>query len=544
MTIQQSTPTPAAGSQNVAASAARLVDQPYRRKVLIVAALCVALFVATINQGIVATAAQNIVADIGGFEQFPWLFAGFSLTSAVAVPVVGKLSDINGQKPVIIWSLVLFLAATAACGFAFSMPQLIVYRGVQGIGFAGVMGSVWIIMAALWAPQDRAKWMGVTAAGFTLSGVLGPVLGGVVSEELTWRWIFFLALPVGAAALALLGVWMPATARSGSRSFDMAGAVTFGVAASAALLALNWSGEAFGWTSLPTVGLFFLAAVAIAAFVFAERKARDPMLPLPLFRARIFRLAMVASVAVTASFVVVSIFLPLFVQGVLGRTATVAALPLIGMTTGVAIGANIAGQILSRTGRARAIAITGFVGGTAALLVLGRVDFETGLVYLTGVTLVLGVSVSFGFTAFTVPVQNAMPQRFLGVVTTNLQFARVFGMAAGSAIFGAILVIQVAGALPAFEAGTPRAHLADPEVIVNRERLAELEQQFAADPELGTESYTEVLRDTRAALAGAVRLVFTLAAAATAVGGILSVFAFSGRVPDDLGEGPPPRKPA
>jgi len=517
---------------------------PYRSKVLIVAALCVALFVATINQGIVATAAQNIVADIGGFEQFTWLFAGFSLTSAVAVPVVGKLSDIYGQKPVMIWSMVLFLAATTACGLALDMPQLIVARGVQGIGFAGVMGSAWIIMAALWAPADRAKWMGVTAAGFTLSGVLGPVLGGVVSEELTWRWIFFLALPVGGIALVLLAAWMPTTPGSGSRSFDMAGAFTFGVAATAALLALNWSGEAFGWASIPTSGLFMLAIAALALFVIAERKARDPMLPLPLFRARIFRLGMVASITVTAGFVVVSIFLPLFVQGVLGRTATVAALPLIGMTTGVAIGANFAGQILSRTGRARPIATSGLIGGTAALFLLGRIGFETGLVHLTVLTFVLGICVSFGFTAFTVPVQNAMPARFLGVVTTNLQFARVFGIAAGSAIFGAILVIQVAGALPTFEPGTPRAHLADPEVIVNHERLAELERRFAEDPDLGSDLYVAVLRDSREAMAGAVRLVFTLAAGVTAVGGVLSIFAFSGRVPDDLGEPPPARRSA
>jgi predicted MFS family arabinose efflux permease len=456
------------------------------------------------------------------------------------VPIVGKLSDIYGRKAVLMWALVLFLAATAACGAAQTMPQLIVARGIQGIGFSGVMGSVWIIMAALWAPQDRAKWMGVTAAGFTLSGVLGPVVGGVVSDQLSWRWIFYLALPVGAASLALLAFWMPsAEPRRARRPFDFVGAITFGMAATTTLLALNWSGEAFGWTSAPTILLLALGLASLAAFAAAERRAADPMVPLPLFRARIFRLGMLASVTITSSFVVVSIFLPLFVQGVLGKPATIAAIPLIGMTVGVAVGSNIAGQILSRAGRAREIAVVGFVAGTISLLFLGRIGPDTGFLVMTAITFALGISVSFGFTAFTVPVQNALPPRFLGVVTTNLQFARTFGMAAGSAIFGAILLIQVSGALPEFPDGSPRAELANPEVIVNRDRLQELRAEFEQNPTLGSAEFNAVLAETRSALTGAVRMVFTVAAAVTALGGLLSVFAFSGRLPPELEEEEP-----
>jgi EmrB/QacA subfamily drug resistance transporter len=528
---------PASASASRGTTSVQLVALPYRSKVLIVAALCVSLFVATINQGIVATAAQNIVADIGGFEQFTWLFAGFALTSAVAVPIVGKLSDNLGRKTVIMWSLVLFLAATAACGAAMSMTQLVLARGLQGIGFSGVMGSVWIIMAALWAPQDRAKWMGVTAAGFTLSGVLGPVVGGVVSEELHWRWIFYLGLPVGAGALALLGIWMPASGRHGpTRQFDYAGAVAFGIASTAGLLALNWSGEAFGWTSPVTLGLVVLAIAGVIGFIAAERRAADPMVPLPLFRARIFRLGMVASVTITSSFVVVSIFMPLFIQGVLGKPATIAAIPLIGMTFGVAVGSNIAGQIMSRVGRVREIAVVGFTGGTAALLYLSRIGPDMSFVVVTAISFVLGLSVSCGFTAYTVPVQNAMPAKFLGVVTTNLQFARVLGMATGSAVFGALLLIQVTAALPAFPEGSPSAELAKPEVIVNADRLSEIRDEFSQDPVLGIEAYEIVLADTRAAITRAVRLVFAVAAGVTAVGGALSLFAFSGRVPADLQE--------
>ncbi|MBI4220588.1 MAG: MFS transporter, partial [Chloroflexi bacterium] len=522
-------------SARAGAGGTPLVALPYRSKVLVVGALCVALFVATINQGIVATAAQNIVADIGGFEQFTWLFAGFSLTSAVAVPVVGKLSDLYGRKQVLTLALVLFLVATAACGVARTMPQLIAARAVQGIGFAGVMGSVWIIMAALWAPADRAKWMGVTAAGFTLSGILGPVLGGVVSEALSWRWIFFIGLPVGGIALVLLGVWLPTSSGEARKQpFDYAGAMTFGAASTAALVALNWSGEAFGWVSVPTIGLLFGAVAMVAVFVFSERRAIDPMLPLALFRARIFRLGMIASVCVTVSFSAVMVFLPLFVQGVLGEAATRAAVPLIGMTLGVAAGSNISGQILSRSGHAREIAISGFVGGTVALIALSRITSATDIWAMTVMTFFLGTFTSFGFTAFTVPVQNAMPPRFLGVVTTNLQFARVLGMAAGSAVLGALLLIQVHAALPEFEAGSPQARLADPEVLVNAEQLGALRVEFQNAPTLGLPAYESILGQTRDALADAVRAVFVVTAVVTAFGGVLSIFAFGGRVPADL----------
>ncbi|MEX0762901.1 MAG: MFS transporter [Dehalococcoidia bacterium] len=503
-----------------------LVEVPYRRKVLLVGALTVTLFVTTMNQTVVATAAQSIVADIGGFHLFTWLFAGFALTSAAAVPIVGKLSDLYGNKPVIITSLALFLVASGACGAALNMEQLLVARAFQGIGFAGVMGCVWIIMAALWEPKDRAKWMGVTAAGFTLSGVLGPVIGGTVSDALSWRWIFYLNLPVGGVAFFLLWTWFPGLAPQNRRGrFDIEGAIAFTVAISVALLALSVGGEESGWTSPMALSMYAVAAIALALFIRFELRAEDPLIPLGLFRSRVFSGAMAASLTVTVAFVVTTVFLPLYVQGVRGQSATTSALPLMTMAVGVAIGSNIAGQILGRAGYVRVISASGLTLAAITLAWMSTLAPDTPMILLVSATLVLGLGVSFGFTSFTAPVQNAMPITVLGVVTTSLQLARVFGTALGAAALGALLLAQISSHLGAGDG--PRGALADPEALVSEQQLAEIRQEFIAHPDLGEADFEQALAESRVALGDSLNAVFKASAVVTGIGIALAIFTFS-----------------
>ena len=323
-------------------TAPSLVDIPYRQKLLVVAGLTVTLFVATMNQTVVATAAQNIVADIGGFDRFVWLFVGFSLAATASVPIVGKLSDVAGRKIILIGSVIFFMVTSAAAGFSTNMTQLIVARIFQGAAFAGVMGSVWIIMAALWAPAERAKWMGVATAGFTLSGVMGPIFGGIVSDTLTWRWVFFINVPTGAVSLLLLWIWFP-NVPPGERKgrLDLMGAALFAGASTALLLALTWGGRDYAWDSPRILGLIGGSLVAFAFFARVELRAADPMLPLNLFSHRIFALGWLASLTTTSTFIAITAFQPLFVQGVMGRSATSAAVPLIALAIGVATGAML-----------------------------------------------------------------------------------------------------------------------------------------------------------------------------------------------------------
>lgn len=507
-----------------------LAELPYRQKILIVVALSFTLFVVTLSQTVVATAAQNIVADIGGFRLFPWLFAGFSLASAVAVPIVGKLSDSLGRKQVLIVSLVIFVASSVGAGAAQTMPQLLVGRAAQGLGFAGVMGSVWIIMAALWEREDRAKWMGVTTAGFTVSGVVGPVAGGVISDLLSWRWIFFINLPIGVLALLTLVALFPKVAASGrTRGFDLAGAGLFAVFATAALFAISTGGDTIAWVSLPMALLGLLTIGSFAAFIWMEQRADDPVIPIGLFRTRIFSAAMVASLTLTTGIVVVTVFMPLFIQGVKGLSATTSAFPLMTMAAGVTLGANLSGQIIARLGHPRETAGTGLAICTVTLIALGEATPTTSLPALSIATFFLGVGVSSGFTTFTVPVQNAMPNRVLGVVTSTLQFGRVFGMAAASAALGAILAFQITANLGggSDDLPGPLQSLTDPETLVSESELDRIRDQVIEHPDLAPSDFDETLSAARSSLGSALQIVFRFAAGFAGFGVLMAVVAFT-----------------
>ncbi|HJM54464.1 MAG TPA: MFS transporter [Dehalococcoidia bacterium] len=491
------------------------------------AGLTITLFVATMNQTVVATAAQNIVADIGGFDRFVWLFAGFSLAATAAVPVVGKLSDIAGRKLVLIGSVIFFMVTSAAAGVSMNMTQLIVARVLQGAAFAGVMGSVWIIMAALWAPSERAKWMGVATVGFTLSGVMGPIFGGIVSDTLTWRWVFFINIPSGFVSLVVLWIWFPNVA-PGKREgrLDLMGAAFFAGASTALLLALTWGGRDYAWDSPRILSLIVGSLAAFAVFARVELRVDDPMLPLNLFSHRVFALGWLASLTTTSTFIAITAFQPLFVQGVLGKSATSAAIPLVALAIGVAVGANVSGQILSRRGYPRMLGMTGLSISTAALLMMSALGSSSSLWALFATTGFLGFGMSFGFTAFTVPVQNAMPISILGVVTSTLQFGRMFGQAAGSAVFGAVLFASVAVSIVGLNEDSPQIRITDPEMIVAVDRLAEIRNDYSLDPELGEERFRADLATSRDNLAKGLANVFRLAAAFSLFGVVLAWFTF------------------
>jgi MFS family permease len=507
-----------------------LVEVEYGLKLKLVAALSVTLIVSAMSQTVVSTAAQNIVADIGGFELFTWMFAGFSLSSAVAVPIVGKLADIHGTRPIISISLAIFLVSSAAAGAVTSMEQMIVARAFQGLGFAGVLGSVWVTTASMWEPRDRAKWLGALSASFTLAGVSGPILGGVLSDQVGWRWIFWFNLPVGGVALWLLLRWFPKLDRDRrQRKFDILGATGFALFAAPSLFALSLGGDAYPWDSAVILSLFGLATAAFILFVFAELRSPDPVLPLGLFRARVFSGAMAASLTITVTFVVATVFLPLLVIGARGQSATTSAFPLMTQAVGIAIGSNLVGQILSRWGFAREASAVGL--GISALMLwwmaVGASDLSIAM--LSFITLLMGIGISAAFTSFTVPIQNAMPGSVLGVVTTSLQFSRVLGMAIGSAALGAILLAQLA--IVDVADPSPRQEIRDPEVVVSSKRLEEVHDRFLADPALGDAAYQTSLAESRNAISDALTTVFRIAAFASAAGVVLALITFSNMKP-------------
>jgi EmrB/QacA subfamily drug resistance transporter len=503
-----------------------LVEIAYRQKLALIGALAVTLIVTSSSQTVVATASQNIVADIGGFELFTWMFAGFSLTSAVAVPIVGKLADMHGTRPVIIFSLTLFIVSSTVGGFVNSMEQMIVVRAFQGLGFAGVLSSVWVTTATMWAPRDRAKWLGVLSGAFTLSGVAGPILGGFVSDEISWRWLFWFNLPVGTAALwFLLRIFPKIEREHRSRRLDIAGGLTFGLFATSALFAVSLGGDKYAWDSPVIIGLFLFASLSIGLFVRAELRAEDPVLPPALFRHRIFAGAMAASLTITISFVVTTVFVPLLVIGAKGESATTSAFPLMAEALGIAIGANLAGQVLSRFGYARELAATGLVLTAVILWSIGTIGADISLNQLAIMSLAMGIGIALAFTSFTVQVQNSMPENVLGVVTTSMQFARTFSMATSSAILGAILLAGIG--LINVDDPRPQDVIKNPEIVVAEERLAEVRFDYLADPNLGESAFDHDLSETREKIGHALSNVFRVAAIGSAIGVLLAFYTFS-----------------
>lgn len=503
-----------------------LVEIAYRQKLALIVALASTLIVTSSSQTVVATASQNIVADIGGFELFPWMFAGFSLTSAVAVPIVGKLADMHGTRPVMIVSLTLFIVSSTAGGFVNSMEQMIVARAFQGLGFAGVLSSVWVTTATMWAPKDRAKWLGVLAGAFTLSGVAGPILGGFVSDEISWRWLFWFNLPLGTVALwFLLRIFPKIEREHRSRRLDIAGGLTFGLFATSALFAVSFGGDKYAWDSPIIIGLFLFALLNIGLFVRAEFRAEDPVLPPALFRHRIFAGAMASSLTVTISFVVTTVFVPLLVIGAKGESATTSAFPLMAEALGIAIGANFAGQILSRFGYARELAVTGLTLTAAILWSIGIIGIDISLNQLAIMSLAMGIGIALAFTSFTVQVQNSMPENVLGVVTTSMQFARTFSMATSSAILGAILLAGI-GFINTDDP-TPQDVIKNPEIIVAEKRLADVRLDYLDDPNLGESAFEQDLSEARKKIGHALSTVFQVAAIGSAVGVLLAFYTFS-----------------
>ncbi|NQW18508.1 MAG: MFS transporter [Chloroflexi bacterium] len=503
-----------------------LVDLPYRRKLLVIVALSATLFVTSISQTVVATAAQSIVSDIGGFNLFTWLFAGFSLAGAVIVPIVGKLSDVVGRKTVILWALGVFVVASMAAGFSQTMTQLVIIRVIQGAGFAGAMGSVWIIMAAMWAPEQRAKWMGVTTASFTLSGVLGPIIGGVVSDFTSWRIIFFMNVPLGGMALLLLWIWLPGhRTNRGKTNFDIAGTTAFVIFSTAILFGFSIGGDSVDWIS-PVMGLLGLTAlVGFVSFVWIELRASDPLIPIALFKSRVFSGAMVGSLTITMGFITTTAFLPLFVQGAKGATATQSAYPLMTLALGVAVGANVSGQLLSRFNRPREGGVFGMTIAGAILWYVGGMTTSTSMLDISLATIVLGIGMSFGWTSFTAPVQNAMPPRVLGVVTSSLQFARMFGMAAAAAALGSIMASGLTANFGSDLTG-PAAAFEDAELLISDEELESVRLEFIAHPDLDEDAYFATLATARTGLADALSVVFRISAVACGIGVPVSMIAF------------------
>jgi EmrB/QacA subfamily drug resistance transporter len=409
------------------------------RILAIYAGLMVTLLLAALDQTIVATALPRIVGDLGGITQYSWVFTAYMLTSTVTVPLYGKLGDAYGRKNLFLFAIVVFLLGSALCGAATTMTQLVLFRALQGIGAGGLFPLSLAVIGNIVPPRDRGRWQGLIGAVFAASSIIGPAVGGFIVDNASWRWVFLVNLPVGGVALGVISLTMPRRARRTQHSIDWLGALVLAGGTGSLLLGLVWGGRQYSWTSGHVLGALTVAAVLLVVFALVERRAGEPILPFEILRNPIVA-GSVACMALVgmAMFGTIS-YVPLFVQGVIGTSATSSGVVLTPLMLGAVTTSLLTGQLVSRTGRYRWNAILGPVVLAAGMLLLWRMDTSTTNGEAARNMVVAGIGIGSMMQVFVLSVQNAVPRAHIGSATALTQFGRQMGATLGVTIMGVIV---------------------------------------------------------------------------------------------------------
>jgi EmrB/QacA subfamily drug resistance transporter len=422
---------------------------PGRTKALILAGVLLGLFLAALDQTIVATALPAIVTEFQGIDLLSWVSTGYLLASTTMVPIYGKLSDLYGRRAILLFGIVVFLAASSLCGIAGSMIELIIYRILQGIGAAALTSTAFAIPADLFAPAERARYQGLFGAVFGLSSVIGPYLGGLLTDNINWRWVFYVNLPVGMIALAFIILKMPKLASGVRAPIDWLGTLLLIVAVVPLLLGLTLDKNLYPWTSPLVLGFFAVAAIGTVLFLFVESRVPSPVLPLDLFRNRTFALINLISVLNGAAFFAAILFLSIFMVNVVGVSATAAGTTLIPLTFGVVFGNIAASFLVQRIGRYKPIILAGFMIMMIGFLLLSQMDAHVTAMDVTLRMIVVGLGVGPGLPLLNLALQNAVPFEKVGTATASRQFFQQIGQTLGAAIFGVILSTTLTAQLAA-----------------------------------------------------------------------------------------------
>jgi EmrB/QacA subfamily drug resistance transporter len=436
----------------------------HREILTVFVALMTAMLLAALDQTIVATALPTIVGDLGGLSQLSWVVTAYLLTSTVSVPLYGKVSDLVGRKRLFQVAIGVFVLGSLACGAAQTMGQLIAFRALQGAGAGGLMSLSQTIIGDVVSPRQRGRYMGYIGAVFGVASIAGPLLGGYFVDNLSWRWAFYVNIPLGAVAFVVTrrNLRMAFTPRRRRIDYLGAGLLTAGI--TSLLLVAVWGGGTYAWGSGVILGLGAVALLALAAFAVAERRAEEPILPPELFANPVFAVGAALSFIVGTSMFGAIIYLPLFLQVVVGVSATSSGLLLLPLIGGLLVSVIVSGRLITRWGRYKVFPIVGTALLSIGLGLLSTMSTETTQLQASAFMVVVGLGIGNVLQVLVLAVQNAVPLRHLGTATSSAQFFRSIGGTVGVAVFGALLNARVASALAAARLRLPAG--ADPEQLL------------------------------------------------------------------------------
>lgn len=424
---------------------ARLAHKPpgYRftigRVLAIYGALMLALLLASLDQTIVATALPRIVSDLGGISNYSWVITGYVLAMTVTVPLYGKLGDIYGRRQLYLVAIPVFLLGSALCGLAQNMVELVAFRVIQGLGAGGLFALAHATIAVIVPPRERGRYQGLIGATFVAGSIGGPALGGLIVDNTSWRWIFYVNVPVGLVALAVIAIAIPRRSPRHAHKVDYLGAALLAAGTTCLLLGLVWGGQQYPWGSVEVVGALVAAAVFLTAFAFVEKRAPEPILPYDLLRKRTVAAGVVAIGLSAMAMVGTIAYVPLFVQGVIGTSATSSGAVLTPFFLGAVFASALSGQWISRSGRYRPNALVGPVILGAGLFLLSRMDASTTNLEAARNMVIAGVGLGLMMQVFVIAVQNVVPIRQMGTATALTQFARSIGATLGVTLMGVIV---------------------------------------------------------------------------------------------------------